>query len=190
MTKKILAFMASERRFRNTEKFLDIFLKEKFKDYDLKKIILKDLDFSPCISCYGCAKVPRCVLNDDVTNIYPLIDNSDLVIFASPIYFNSMPGKAKSFVDRMQVYWSRKFLQGEKIPKNKEGIGLLVGGAPFTDDQFLGLELVLKHFYMAIGTESYVFYEVTETDKNEISESANFINFINRDNENILIYKN
>lgn len=189
MKKKILAFMGSERRHRSTEKFLDIFLEEKFKNDEIKKIIIKDFDFSPCISCYACAKDKECILKDDFTKIYPLIDNSDVVVFASPIYFNSLSARSKALVDRMQVYWSRKFIQNEIIEKNKEGIGLFVGGAPFKEDQFLGSELVLKHFFMAIGTKKYVYYEVPNTDIYNLEKTENFLSFINKENNNIAIYK-
>lgn len=189
MTKKLLALMGSERRHRSTENFLDIFIEEKFKAFDVKKIILKDLSFSNCISCYGCAKVPRCVVKDDMTDIYPLIDNSDVVIFASPIYFNSVSALSKSFIDRMQLYWSRKFLRKEVLPKNKLGFGLFVGGAPLTDQQFLGAELVLKHFFMAIGTKKYTYLELSDTDKREVQKTEEILTYINKHFEENSIYE-
>lgn len=171
MTKKnkILAVMGSPRRGKNTEEMLHIFVEEHFVHEDVEVLFLQDMDYSPCVSCYGCARVSKCVLIDDLTPIYEKIDGADILLLASPIYFNSVSAQLKSMIDRMQVYWSRKYILQEAIPPTKIGYALLDGGAPAHEGQFTGAKLVLDHFFAAVGCKTYYRYEISDTDRNPIT---------------------
>lgn len=162
--KKVLAFMGSMRRNSNTEKSLDIFLNENFKDESYEKIIIKNLNFSDCISCYGCAKVPECIVKDDLTPIYKKFEEADVIVMASPIYFNTVSGVAKNFIDRLQVYWCRKYKLNLPPIKEKIGISIINGGAPYTEDQFIGTEMVLDHFYRVSSCKTNYTFEIPSTD--------------------------
>lgn len=179
---KILAIMGSSRKNRNTEKFLDIFLdKYADKDDEIVKISLRDLDYKGCTSCYGCAKVPYCIIKDDLTEIYKLIESVDAIVFATPIYFNSVSGLAKNFIDRMQVYWSIKFLQKLGPIKEKIGIALINGGAFNEPKQFVGPELVFDHFFKATTCKRRIFVEVGNTDDSPINEdNEKFMEFLDQ----------
>lgn len=169
--KKVLAFMGSMRRNSNTEKALDIFLDENFKDDCWEKIVIKDLNFSDCISCYGCAKVPECVVKDDLTPIYKKYEEADVIVFASPIYFNSVSGISKNFIDRLQVYWCRKYKLKLPAIKEKIGIAIIDGGAPYEEHQFIGTEMVLDHFYKVSSCKTNYTFEIPSTDRFPIEEN-------------------
>lgn len=177
---KILAIAGSSRKNSNTDEFLDLFLKKfGLENEDVTKIYLKDLNYSHCISCYGCGKVPKCVVKDDLTEIYPIIEDADMIIFSTPVYFNSVSAISKSFIDRMQVYWSRKFLL--KLPgiKEKFGVALINAGSSTEEFQFLGSELVFDHFFKATSCKKHLTLEVSETDKAPINSYNNdFIKFL------------
>ena len=169
---KILAISGSSRKYHNTDNFLDLFIEKlNLQDEDITKIVLKDLNFSHCISCYGCAKVPKCVVKDDLTDIYPILEESDMIIFSTPVYFNSVSALSKSFIDRMQVYWSRKFLL--KLPgiKEKFGVALINAGSSTEEFQFLGSELVFDHFFKSTSCKKHLTIEVSETDKYKIDSN-------------------
>ncbi|MDO5041576.1 MAG: flavodoxin family protein [Peptoniphilus sp.] len=168
---KILAIMGSSRKNKNTHKLLDIFKKRVVKEKDeYKEVILKDLKFSGCISCYGCAKKPFCIVKDDLTEVYKDIEEADMIILATPIYFNSLSGLAKNFVDRTQVYWCRKYIL--KLPpiKEKIGVALINGGAPRQEHQFTGSELVLDHFFKVTSCKKHSIVEIDNTDEYPINE--------------------
>lgn len=178
---KVLALMGSSRNNHNTDKFLDLFI-ERFNlaNEDFKRVNLKDLEYSDCISCYGCSKVPRCVVKDDLTELYKDVEDADLIIMASPIYFNSLTGNMKNFIDRMQVYWARKFIL--KLPplSKKYVVALMNGGAPLTDTQFTGAELVLDHFLKLMNSKKYMMLEVSQTDDYPIEiGNEKFMDFLN-----------
>ncbi len=43
----------------------------------------------------------QCAVKDDMQKIYPLFEACDAVILAYPLYFWSISGKLKSFIDRL-----------------------------------------------------------------------------------------
>ncbi|MDO5755176.1 MAG: flavodoxin family protein, partial [Tissierellia bacterium] len=133
--KKVLAIMGSERLRSNTAFLFRHVLDTYYREDLVQEVILKKLDFKRCISCYGCAKVPYCVVKDEMTKVYPAVEEYDEILFFTPIYFNSVSAISKAFIDRMQVYWSRKFLLKMEPLKAKKATVFLVGGAPHYENQ-------------------------------------------------------
>lgn len=109
--RQILAINGSPRRRGNTEALLDAIAKgARAAGAVCENIRVSDLDIHPCIGCGGCEKAGECVLEDDMTALYPKIIAADRVILASPIYFYGITAQAKAMVDRCQALWSRKRL--------------------------------------------------------------------------------
>lgn len=68
-------------------------------------IHLYDLNFKGCISCFSCKtrggkSYGRCAVRDDLTPILKKIETADAVILGSPIYFGSVTGEMRSFLER------------------------------------------------------------------------------------------
>ena len=74
----------------------------------VKFVDLKDVDLKFCIGCLACQKTGKCVINDDVKNYLDDISNSDVLIFASPIYYYSITGQLKTFLDRLSPVYIRE----------------------------------------------------------------------------------
>lgn len=55
-----------------------------------------------CLACGGCAanKNEKCVINDEVNEIIQKMKNADGMIIGSPVYYASIAGTMKSFLDR------------------------------------------------------------------------------------------
>lgn len=55
-----------------------------------------------CLACGGCAKNKneKCVINDEVNDIIQKMKNADGIIIGSPVYYASIAGTMKSFLDR------------------------------------------------------------------------------------------
>ncbi len=70
-------------------------------------IHLYDLDFKGCKSCFACKIIDgkhngRCALKDDLHPILKKIENeADAIILGTPIYFGSMSGEMRSFIERL-----------------------------------------------------------------------------------------
>lgn len=55
-----------------------------------------------CQACGGCAKNQdqKCVIDDEVNEIIQKLKNADGIIIGSPVYYASMAGTLKCFIDR------------------------------------------------------------------------------------------
>lgn len=171
--KRILALMGSPRRNKNTDSILDYLLIGVNKsDYIINKLIVKDLDIHYCTGCDHCGRTSECVYNDDMQMVYENIDNSDIVIFAAPIYFNSINSLSKNVVDRCQKYWSIKYILGQEYNRNenRKGIFLSVGGAPYSHNQFGGAIPVMDFFFKAINVNYSGNYFISNTDKLQVRD--------------------
>ena len=172
--KKVLALMGSPRKNKSTDKLLDyLLIGINELDYDIKKVYLKDLNINSCVACEHCGRTSNCVLNDDMNEVYDGFDNSDIVILAAPIYFNSINGLSKNIVDRCQRYWSMKYILGENYKRNQDrkGIFLSVGGAPYSHNQFDASIPIIDFFFKAINVEYLGNYFLSNTDQSLIDDN-------------------
>ena len=72
---------------------------------DSQLVILKDKRISNCIGCMQCLEKSTCSIDDDMTEIRNAIQQSDILIFASPLYWGGVTGLMKTFIDRLFFYY-------------------------------------------------------------------------------------
>lgn len=65
--------------------------------HKVEKIELRGMDLKFCIGCRTCSKTGKCVLKDSVGEVLPRIQNSDILVFATPIYYYGLSGQLKTF---------------------------------------------------------------------------------------------
>lgn len=101
--KKVLILNGSPRKKGNTSFLIDEMSKALEKSCDITIFQLNDLNIKPCQGCFWCYKdYPlKCVQDDDMNSLYPTILDSDIFIFASPIYWFNYSGQLKLFIDRL-----------------------------------------------------------------------------------------
>lgn len=82
-----------------SEQVCTFFSKKKFEIYE-KSICKNELHF--CMGCYGCwtKKPGECVINDSMSQINSTFNNSDVVIYLSPIIFGQYSPNIKTVIDR------------------------------------------------------------------------------------------
>ncbi|MCX8043789.1 MAG: flavodoxin family protein [Desulfobacterota bacterium] len=117
------------------------------------EIFLRDLHFSPCIECGGCATTGICVLRDDMDLIYPHLTSSACIIVSAPVFFYGLNAHTKAMIDRTQCLWVKKYLlqQPVRIPPFSEGHGVLLStGGSRGKKNFDGILLTMKYFYDAL----------------------------------------
>jgi multimeric flavodoxin WrbA len=98
---KVLGICFSPRRNGNSETLLREALKGS-RECGVKTefLSLRTKRIEPCIACLKCKKTGVCSLKDDMQDIYPKLLEADGLIFASPVYFYSISGIGKIFLDR------------------------------------------------------------------------------------------
>jgi multimeric flavodoxin WrbA len=116
----------------------------------ITRIYVRDLEISGCRECNGCKKTGRCVVQDDMQDIYPLLDDADAMVLSSPIFFYGLSSQLKAMIDRGQAMWARKKLEGRD--ENTKGRGyLLAVGATKGDKLFLCAQMVARYFFDALS---------------------------------------
>ncbi|MCF8000614.1 MAG: flavodoxin family protein [Halanaerobiales bacterium] len=166
---KTLVFFGSARKKGHTKDLLNM-VTEKLKG-EVEVIDAYRSDISPCIDCKYCWGNRGCSINDYMQKVYPKIDEADNIIFASPLYFNNVPGPLKNIIDRCQVYWAAKRRSEEKDIKEKNALLLICGGAPSYNNQFLAVELVLKGMLKDLNAEIVGNIYVPNTDQVSVKEN-------------------
>ena len=110
MAKTILVISTSLRHNSNSERLADYFVKGvKSAGNNVEKISLKDKNIAFCKGCLACQKTKRCVIEDDAIKIAEQMCNSDIIVFATPIYYYEMSGQMKTILDRANSLFARDY---------------------------------------------------------------------------------
>ena len=111
----------------NTAQLVDIFLRVwRAAGHEAEIFSLYDLAIAPCRACRGCQidhSAPNCVIHDDMGSIFESVLQSDLIVFASPIYSWYCTAPLKAAMDRL-VYALCKFYGEKRGPSLMEGKAL------------------------------------------------------------------
>lgn len=101
MSKKVLAIETSPRKHGNTEIMSEKFLEgAKKAGHETERISLYDQNIQFCRGCLACQKTGECVIKDDVSAMLKKIQDADVLVFSTPIYFYEMSGQMKTLLDR------------------------------------------------------------------------------------------
>lgn len=154
---KVIAVFGSPRSGGNSDIILDNIIEGiEANGINVEKIILRNLCFNPCISCGKCMKTELCAVNDDMQKVYPRFVEADGIVVASPIYFMGVSAQLKAFIDRFQVFWSRKYILHLPVRDNgKIAKGFFVATAARKESEglFAGAIKTIKSFFHVIDVE-------------------------------------
>lgn len=103
----------------------------------------------PCIACGHCRSFNGCIFFDDMTPLYDLMEDADLVTISSPVYFSSLPGPIKTMIDRFQVIWEKR-RRGESRKAEGRGLFIASAGADYTG-MFIPSVTVIRHLFNSMG---------------------------------------
>jgi FMN-dependent NADH-azoreductase len=161
---KVLAILGSPIRKRNSETLLKKVV-ESLEDHvsedesvEVDFVSVQNVKISPCVACDRCTRIKGCVFQDDMVHLYKAFNDSDIILFASPLYFNSVSAQAKAIIDRCQAIFSSKYvLKDPMIDRDRKRLGLFLSTAGVdmnTDPElFKGTLPVMDLFFRAINTE-------------------------------------
>ena len=104
---KVIAINGSPRKKWNTATLLQQSLEGAgTRGAETELLHLYDIDFKGCISCFACKTIDgssygRCAFKDSLTPILQEIEKADVLILGSPIYFGTVTGEMRSFMERL-----------------------------------------------------------------------------------------
>lgn len=108
--KKIIVISTSLRHGSNSDMLADQFVEgAKAAGNKVEKISLADKNIQFCKGCLACQKLGRCVINDDVNAIMAKVMESEVVVWATPIYYYEMSGQMKTLIDRMNAMYEQDY---------------------------------------------------------------------------------
>ena len=91
---KILAFNGSPRKEHGmTDSLLNLFLESaKAAGAEVTKHYITDLDIKGCTGCFNCwwGTPGKCVQRDDMDWIIPAILDTDILVYATPVYHDNI----------------------------------------------------------------------------------------------------
>ena len=104
MPQKILILNGSPRKNGNTTKLVEAFTKgARNSGNTVTTFFLDTMNIHPCKGCLGGGKNPAspCTQKDDMDLIYPAYRDADVVVLASPLYYDAVTGQMKAAFDRL-----------------------------------------------------------------------------------------
>lgn len=108
MSKNVLVISSSPRKNGNSDSLAYSFARgAENAGNNVEKITLCDKKIGFCQGCLACQKTKICVIHDDAVEIADKMLESDVIVFATPIYYYNISGQLKTLLDRANpLYFS------------------------------------------------------------------------------------
>ena len=140
---QITTLLGSAKKKGNTATVLG-WVEEELKalGHDVERIYLNNRSIKGCLGCAKCRENPAeiaCVQKDDAIEIMEQMIASDVVLFASPIYFWGFSAQIKTLIDRGYALVTNYHKPGHTSLMEGRRIGLLVTGADAYEDNAEGM---------------------------------------------------
>jgi multimeric flavodoxin WrbA len=171
MKQKIEILMGSPRKRGNSYLMSKMLINSLDKEKFVSNVsFLYNFEINPCVDCRACKKDAMvCILKDDMKDLYARIENADILIIATPIYWFGPSAKTKLMLDRFRPYYANKRLTGKQI-----ALLLPAGtGAPDCDltiEMFKRSAEALELKY--IGDATAKAYDIGEVNQDEIATDS------------------
>lgn len=99
--KKVLIISSSPRKNGNSDILCDRFAEGAVDSGNkVEKIFLASKNIGYCKGCGVCDMAHKCVQSDDMAEILEKMVEADVIVLATPVYFYTMCGQMKTFIDR------------------------------------------------------------------------------------------
>jgi multimeric flavodoxin WrbA len=124
---KTVILFGSPRKEGNTIQLVSTLTESlKSKGSSVRMLYLNDMNVRPCQGCEACLAKGVCKINDDMKDIRKYVLESDLVVFASPVYWFNMSGQLKLAIDRFLAFMDEKY---DSRIKGKKAVTLMTSGS-------------------------------------------------------------
>ena len=101
MRKNVLILSSSPRKGGNSETLAAAFSKgAQETGNQVETVYLREMHYGFCKGCLACQKTGHCVIKDDAVEIAAKMQNADVLVFATPVYYYSVSGQLKTMLDR------------------------------------------------------------------------------------------
>lgn len=101
---KILVLNGSPRPKGNTAAMVNAFVKgAEENDHDITVVNVATKQISGCLACEYCHTKGHgtCIQQDDMQKIYPVLNEAEMIVLASPVYYHSFTGQLQCAINRI-----------------------------------------------------------------------------------------
>ncbi|MBQ3685706.1 MAG: flavodoxin family protein [Candidatus Methanomethylophilaceae archaeon] len=134
------------------------------RGYSVRMFCPSDMAIADCDGCDSCATEGRCRKEDDMRFVYGSFGESDLLIIASPIFFDGLSSPTVRALGRFQLHWNRRELE-----RPKECLALLCGGRGVEGG--CPAQKVVERFCRSMGIGLIGIVTVERTDGHPVEET-------------------
>ena len=109
---KVIGICGSPRRG-NTEWMLNQVMQDAARSgAEVETLLLRKMNIRMCRGCLACEEGGKqrpgiCKIMDDMNDVYPKLLTADVIVLATPSYFEMPSGLLKNFLDRTVAIWPR-----------------------------------------------------------------------------------
>ena len=147
---KVIAINGSPRKKWNTHILLEKCLEgAKELGAETEIINLYDINFKGCTSCFACQRkgvtLDKCAMNDELSPILQKICECDALVLGSPIYFSSVTGEMRSFLERLLFPYCSYELKPSSFEKKIITAFIYTMNVPFFAIPFFGYHKLINY---------------------------------------------
>lgn len=111
MKKKVAVISSSPRLGGNSDAMAESFAEgARNAGHDVSFFRLREIQLDFCRGCLACQKTGKCTIMDGAGKIVEAIGGSDILAFATPVYFYGMSGQLKTLLDRTNPLFGGDYL--------------------------------------------------------------------------------
>lgn len=110
-----------------------------------------------CLACEYCHTKGggRCVQNDDMQEVYPLLEEAEMIVLASPVYYHGFSGQLQCAINRIYALDKPKNLKRAALILSSGDQDVYDGAVYTYKNSFLGyLKLEDMGIYTAFGEQN------------------------------------
>lgn len=109
--KNITVLLGSPRKNGNSDRLAEAFINgAKKAGNHVSDYVIRDMTIGGCIGCEYCYDHSgQCSQKDDMLLVYENLNMTDIIVIASPVYYQGFPAQLKAVIDRLYVTENRVF---------------------------------------------------------------------------------
>lgn len=114
---RITVFISSPREDGNSDKLAAAFIAgAQCSSNEINIVTIRKCHINGCLGCEHCYEHHgECIQQDDMQSIYSLLEKTEIIVLATPIYYQGFPSQLKAVIDRLYVTENRMFPIGGAI---------------------------------------------------------------------------
>ncbi len=136
----------------------------------VESFYLHGMDIAPCDACDAChgGAYGGCIVEDDMQEIYPALEEADALVIASPVYWFTVSAQTKLFMDRCYAMVDG---EGYKLRGKEIGIVMSFGDSDPFDSGAVNAFRTFQDAYRYVGAEIVGYVYGHASDPGEIREN-------------------